>query len=230
MDTIELGLKRIDEHNTISINKHKELLSKAITESASISNKCSKNLDNEFNKIFPELDKLNNIETNIFNPTTVIEFRDNKAYQIIDTWNKDNGILPERKVIGEYYIDIGLYINKPYCISSKKHLGNWNQSTFECGHSTNTAYDKIHIYSNPSTPNLQRSPDNKPFYSETTYTFQVDNYLNLYHIDSGLYLMFNKTSFPSIPFHFKTNKYNKVVVYDSKRLEQLTNPKLFDKS
>jgi chromosome segregation ATPase len=42
--------------------------------------------------------------------------------------------------------------------------------------------------------------------------------------------MFNKTSFPSIPFHFKTNKYNKVVVYDSKRLEQLTNPKLFDKT
>ena len=109
MDTIELGLKRIDEHNTSAINKHKELLSKAITESASLSNKCSKNLDNEFNKIFPEIDKLNNIETNIFNPTTVIEFRDNKAYQIIDTWNKDNGILPERKVMGEYYVDIGCY-------------------------------------------------------------------------------------------------------------------------
>ena len=236
MDTIELGLKRIDEHNTSAINKHKELLSKAITESASISNKCSKNLDNEFNKIFPELDKLNNIESNTFNPTTVIEFRDNKAFQIIDTWNKDNGILPERKVMGEYYVDIGLYINKPYCIGSKQYIGSFNSMsrTFECGHGSsdnNDAVAKIHLltYSNYN-PDLTRHKDTIPFYSSTTYTFQVDNYLNLYHIDSGLYLMFNKTSFPSIPFHFKTNKYNKVVVYDSKRLEQLTNPKLFDKS
>ena len=48
MDTIELGLTRIDEHNISAINKHKELFSKAISDSASISNKCSKNLDNEF--------------------------------------------------------------------------------------------------------------------------------------------------------------------------------------
>jgi hypothetical protein len=235
MDTIELGLKRIDEHNTSAINKHKELLSKAITESASISNKCSKNLDNEFNKIFSELDKLNNIETNIFNPITVIEFRDNKAYQIIDTWDKDNGLLPERKVMGEYYVDIGIYINKPYCINSKQYIGSFNSMsrTFECGHGSsdnNDAVAKIHLlnYSNYN-PDLIRNKDTIPFYSTTTYTFQVDNYLNLYHIESGLYLMFNKTSFPLIPFHFKTNNYNKVVVYDSKRLEQLINPKLFDK-
>jgi hypothetical protein len=221
MDTIELGLKRIDEHNTTAINKHKELLSKAITESASISNKCSKNLDNEFNKIFPKLDKLNNIETNIFNPSTVIEFRDNKAYQIIDTWNKEQGLLPERKVMGEYYVDIGCYPKypSPQNLSINIRQAYCNNLVFQ----TSFTLDNI-------TPDIKRGFDKPPFYSTTTYKFQVDNYLNLYHIDSGLYLMFNKTSFPSIPFHFKSNKYNKVVVYDSKRLEQLTNPKLFDKS
>lgn len=223
MDTIELGLKRIDEHNTTAINKHKELLSKAITESASISNKCSKNLDNEFNKIFPELDKLNNIETNIFNPTTVIEFRDNKAYQIIDTWNKDNGILPERKVMGEYYVDIGCY--------QKNNTRGTSDVHFSYVNNNNPVFiNKSSVILINISPDIRRGFDKPLFYSDTTYTFQVDNYLNLYHIESGLYLMFNKTSFPSIPFHFKTNKYNKVVVYDSKRLEQLTNPKLFDKS
>ena len=214
MDTIEMGLKRIDEHNSSAINKHKELLSKAISESASISNKCSKNLDNEFNKIFPELDKLNNIETNIFNPTTVIEFRDNKAYQIIDTWDKDNGLLPERKVMGEYYVDIGKY---PIYRDKTKLDVNIieSDSRIPVIIFQNIRLDNI-------TPDIKRGFDKPPFYSTTTYTFQVDNYLNLYHIDSGLYLMFNKTSFPLIPFHFKTNKYNKVVVYDSKRLEKLT--------
>jgi hypothetical protein len=221
MDTIELGLKRIDEHNTSAINKHKELLSKAITESASISNKCSKNLDNEFKKIFPELDKLNNIETNIFNPITVIEFRDNKAYQIIDTWDKDNGLLPERKVMGEYYVDIGKY---PYLQDVTYVRVKITQLTgHEVQNFQNFTLDNI-------TPDIKRGFDKPVFYSTTTYTFQVDNYLNLYHIESGLYLMFNKTSFPLIPFHFKTNNYNKVVVYDSKRLEQLTNSKLFDKT
>ena len=221
MDTIELGLKRIDEHNISAINKHKELLSKAITESASLSNKCSKNLDNEFNKIFPELDKLNNIETNIFNPTNVIEFRDNKAYQIIDTWNKDNGLLPERKVMGKYYVDIGCY--PKYQHPQDLRVKITQLTTHEVKNFQNITLDNI-------TPDIKRGIDKPVFYSDTTYTFQVDNYLNLYHIESGLYLMFNKTSFPLIPFHFKTNKYNKIIVYDSKRLEQLSNPKLFDKT
>jgi len=245
MDTIEQGLKRIDEHNLSAINKHKELLSKAISESANISNKCSQNLDNEFIKVFPEINELNSKDTNIFNPITVIEFRDNKAYQIIDTWNKDNGLLPERKVMGEYFVDIGIYVKNIYCTLHKKHLGKFIiphgiNSQFTCSYDKITSwyYDcgcKLYEISNaignyPSTPDLNRTPDIKPFYADTTYTFQIDNYLNLYHNESGLYLMFNKTSFPIIPFHFRNNKYKKSIIYDSKRLEQLTNPKLFDKS
>lgn len=234
MDTIEQGLKRIDEHNIFAINKHKELLSKAISESANISNKCSQNLDNEFIKVFPEIDELNNKANIIFNPITVIEFRDNKAYQIIDTWNKDNGLLPERKVMGEYFLDIGTYITKTYCIQHKKHIEfnpvSSSNLTCGCGHLQHFIINQKYIGNYHSTPDLNRTPDNKPFYSETTYTFQVDNYLNLYHAETRLYLMFNKTSFPIIPFHFRTNKYKKSIIYDSKRLEQLTNPKLFDKS
>lgn len=222
MDTIEQGLKRIDEHNTSAINKHKELLSKAISESASISNKCSKNLDNEFCKIFPAIDILNKIETSIFNPTTVVEFRNNKAYQIIDTWDKEIGLLPERKVMGEYYVDIG-----KYPIYTNTSILNVNITTNSHGWSVGNFQN---ILLNNITPDIKRGFDKPPFYSTTTYTFQVDNYLNLYHIDSGLYLMFNKTSFPLIPFHFKKIRCNKIVVYDSKRLEQLTNPNLFDKT
>ena len=231
MDTIEQGLKRIDEHNTLAINKHKELLSKAISESASISNKCSKNLDNEFCKIFPEIDILNKIETSIFNPTTVVEFRNNKAYQIIDTWDKEIGLLPERKVMGEYCVDIGIYVKQLFCTLHKKHIESvrtTHVNIFNCNCDTNSKTNS-YIGNFPSTPDLQRSTS-KPFYSTTTYTFQVDNYLNLYHIDSGLYLMFNKTSFPLIPFHFKKNRCNKIVVYDSKQLEQLQNSNLFDKT
>ena len=233
MDTIEQGLKRIDEHNISAINKHKELLSKAISESANISNKCSQNLDNEFIKIFPEINELNNTEISIFNPVTVIEFRDNKAYQIIDTWNKDNGLLPERNVMGEYFVDIGNYITKGYCIKHKKHINTLASTNYyNCGcYSPSFIFDnKQYIGNYQSTPDLNRTPDNKPFYSETTYTFQVDNYLNLYHSESGLYLMFNKTSFPIIPFHFRTNKYKKSIIYDSKKIELLINSKLFDKS
>ena len=311
MDTIEEGLKRIDEHNISAINKHKELFSKAISDSASISNKCSKNLYNEFNKIFPEIDKLNDIKTSIFNPITVIEFRDNKAYQIIDTWDKDNGLLPERKVMGDYYVDIGNSIknNELFCKTHNTNMGKviisknttshlyskltkdlvyacgckLNDTTLNIGgnitnpsvsHNTCRTHNKLigkviipddnNLYST-LTPNLQYecgckinnnssfnntinpincNPDisrlgnllidgqniMSNFYCKRTSTFQVDNYLNLYHSYSGLYLMFNKTSFPSIPFHFKTNKYNQVVVYDSKKLENLNNPKLLDKS
>ena len=221
MDTIEQGLKRIDEHNTLAINKHKELLSKAISESASISNKCSKNLDNEFCKIFPEIDILNKIETSIFNPLTVVEFRNNKAYQIINTWDKEIGLLPERKVMGEYYVDIGCYPKYQY--PQDLHVKITQLTTHEVKN-----FQKITL--NNITPDIKRGFDKPVFYSTTTYTFQVDNYLNLYHIDSGLYLMFNKTSFPLIPFHFKKNRCNKIVVYDSKQLEQLTNPNLFDKT
>lgn len=53
--------------------------------------------------------------------------------------------------------------------------------------------------------------------------FEVDNYLNLYHVQSGLYLMFHKTPFPDVCFYFAkeytqlpTKDYYKI--YLSKRL------------
>lgn len=229
MDTIEEGLKRIDEHNISAINKHKELFSKAISESASISNKCSKNLDTEFSKIFPEVNSLNNTKTSIFNPITVVEFRNNQAYQIIDTWDKDYGLLPERKSMGTYHVDIGIYIKSLYCTAHNMEINNMLNGKYNCScpiHNT-TAF----IGYKPSTPDLFRPAENytRSFHSKTTYTFQVDNYLNLYHIESGLYLMFNKTSFPYTPFHLKKNDFSHIIVYKSKQLEKLNNPNLFDK-
>jgi hypothetical protein len=48
-----------------------------------------------------------------------------------------------------------------------------------------------------------RGNERKTFFCEKSYEFEIDNYLNLYHKETGLYLMFNKTSFPLIGFHLK---------------------------
>ena len=37
--------------------------------------------------------------------TSKIEFRDGKSHQVMESWNKVDGILPNRKVMGKYYVD-----------------------------------------------------------------------------------------------------------------------------
>jgi hypothetical protein len=61
-----------------------------------------------------------------------------------------------------------------------------------------------------------RNEDRPLIFTTKTIKFNVDNYLNLYHKESGLYLMFNKTTFPLFPF------YNKKYIFQSKRLENIT--------
>ena len=62
--------------------------------------------------------------------------------------------------------------------------------------------------------------------TKQTIKFEVDNYLNIYHPETGLYLMFHKTTFPDICFYL-AQEYTQLVgkqyyqIYLSKRLDNI---------
>jgi len=62
---------------------------------------------------------------------------------------------------------------------------------------------------------------------DNTQEFEIDNYLNLHHKATGLYLMFHKTSFPDISFYL-AQKYTQLPdqkyyqIYLSKRVGAMT--------
>ena len=66
-------------------------------------------------------------------------------------------------------------------------------------YNTNYRFDN-----NPKINTYEKRIDNRVplVLIEDTTEFEVDNYLNLYHKLSGLYLMFNKTPFPDACFYF----------------------------
>ena len=237
MNTIESGVKQLDELKQTAIEKHHALFSKAIFDSASVSNACAKSFDSEIAKQFPELDLMvpeNN--GSAFNPKTVVEFRDGKAYQVIESWDTTDGILPDRIVQGQYHIDVGQDNTKFYCENHKQGFndfkcagcGNKNQSNFSCNDvpsyftlGCGCHFMQPHVKINTSGPSkdMIRGIDKSLFSATISYSFDVDNYLNLLHKETGLYLMFNKTVFPKFPFY--TMKSSKEV-FTSKRMPELT--------
>ena len=258
MESIEQGLNNIDLHRQDAIKRHKQLFANAVYEAANVSNKCCNNLDKEFIKYFPEI--ASESKTTPFNPNTVVEFRDgtvfgdadNKCNKTIDEWNHDIGLLPNRQVMGNYYIDIGETYTIPcmYCNLHKVHspvvkcmgcnkeynLPNFQGPILPCGHQWNT-YAKpmscactnapthfIYNYNTIPSPDIGRGSDKQLFNSSITHTFEIDNYLNLYHPPTKLYILFNKTAFPNIAFHFQKN------IYDSKRMKALPNTELLKES
>ena len=102
MNSIEQGLHAIEAHKQQAITKHEELLAKAIVNSAKTSNQCARNLDNQFRRYFPEIDDIGESSEDAFNPTTIVEFREGKAHQVITSWDKYNGFLPDRKVVDTF--------------------------------------------------------------------------------------------------------------------------------
>tara|TARA_B110000208_G_scaffold120925_1_gene147692 strand:+ start:194 stop:1882 length:1689 start_codon:yes stop_codon:yes gene_type:complete len=263
METIEQGLNNIDLHRRDAIKRHKELFANAVYEAANISNRCCNNLDKEFIRYFPEVASESNTEP--FNPTTVVEFRDgkvfgdndNKCNKIIEEWDNDIGLLPNRQVTGNYYIDIGVDMfdikitNKcsmycklhkvvshaVTCVGCNKQYTNpsFDTPNLPCGHSWTTyakpmscacTHTPTHfIYGSiPSSPDIGRGIDKQLFDSSITHTFEIDNYLNLYHPPTKLYILFNKTAFPNIAFYFQKN------IYDSKRMKALPNTELLKES
>ena len=247
MDSIEKGIQSIDEQTKKAIQKHKDLLAKTLFETAKKSNNSSSSFDKKNYKVFEGLDKIGREEKKVFNPHTVVEFRDGKAYQVIDTWNIDDGILPNRKVMGTYYVDIGIEMPHEivhYCTNHKRitSLSNsqWdpvsnprslyvNNCMFTCGcHFGHYHTSLYRIFPNDTIYNRKEKQRNM-LNIEKTIPFQVDNYLNLFHIETGLYLMLHKTTFPDICFYLSKeitqlpglDCWWRYQIYLSKRLEKL---------
>lgn len=251
MDSIEKGLIDIDEHTKNAINKHNELFAKTLYNTANKSNKSSNRLDMNYKKIFTELNTIGKLDSDAFNPDTVVEFRDGKSYQVIESWDKIDGILPNRKVMGVYYVDktiditpgliFDTYSNKvisanPYSHNQYKSSHDSRQFTFDGDNKITKFGDIFNHNNNIYNRNEIRKEILRPL---ETKVFEVDNYLNLYHKETGLYLMFHKTSFPDICFYL-AREYTQLpemnnksqpeyyTIYLSKRLNNIN--VIFDKN
>jgi hypothetical protein len=246
MDALEQGLQRIDAHRQSAVGHHEDLFHKAILDAAHLSQRGGANLDREFSEHFPEIQTYaeNMDQAPVFNPTTVVEMRDGKAYQVLEDWDKEAGILPRRTVTGQYHIDFGKELDPGFYLSGVKVADITPSTSFTSSNTlqnttaftgvinaTSEAYKitsantygqsgtNIHaktavdataenfdrtIMVHPNTDVNTRGYERKMFIKfpkMESLDFEVDNYLNLYHRQSGLYLLFNKTGFPGTAFH-----------------------------
>ena len=86
-------------------------------------------------------------------------------------------------------------------------LTNMCQSLFNTK-KLKTQYTKIHF------KEIKKEEDS--YYIDSSYNWEIDNYLNLYHTDSGLYLLFHKTKFHNNVFEahllYSDSIYKNVVI------------------
>jgi hypothetical protein len=206
MDILENKLLNIQEFHKEALNKQSELLYKSITEVSHHSSKSARDFDFTFKALFPsDIGK----EDSNFKPNCIVEFIDGKATQVLDNIADTSKLLYDRRVMGTYYFDINIQNSFPYeqysygevrgfCMTHRVlvSMDKSRSSYYSCGCYT----------SSNNTRSLSTISDRNEEKPNTvinhTYPFQVDNYLNLYHKDSGLYLLFNKTAFPDLPFYF----------------------------
>lgn len=259
MDFVEKGINDVQEHMKESIQKHNDIFAKTIYDAAKKSNQCSTSFDRSFHKTFPESNNMGTDINDIFNPTAVFEFKEGIATDVIETWDKTLGIVPNRKVMGTYHIDLSnslpiednpnLWMSLiPNHISEDAYIFSANQKHIcrSFNGEPNYSLNDYKIYVNGK----HCAPLNHPYFDDVYrcprlknkivtrgeerkfenyighYDFEVDNYLNIYHKDTGLYLMLHKTTFPDICFYFakqytqlKGKDYYKI--YESKRMERL---------
>ena len=239
MDTLEQGIQNIDKLTKESIKKYEDLLAKTLYDTAQKSNNSSQSFDRNCNKIFKDAKDFGTRNNELFNPHTVVEFREGEAYQFIETWDKYNGILPNRKIMGTYYVDVGNDKTVSYYESDKflrcaKHGGkiimltckmcNKQITNLNCNHSINQFTPNCGCNYQEIDYNLYRGETRSKFLYNNIIQFEIDNYLNIYHKDTGLYLMLHKTTFPDICFYIvrectqlpDTEYYQ---IYRSKRLQ-----------
>lgn len=236
MESLEHNLYRLESIQKESLDKQKDFLYKSILDVSQNSVKSANNFDYSFKKNFPEINDIGKNES--FTPKCVVEFRDGKAFQVLEGRNEVDNLLDNRIIMGTYYIDVGHQINSDsvncdimYCIQHNKTVKmkgiNYIYSTtnFDCGCPWNSQY----IYRFPKNDFLARNESRPDYRILITHTFQVDNYLNLYHQGTGLYLLFNKTAFPKLPFYLakqytqlRNEKDIYYKIFFSKRLENLT--------
>jgi hypothetical protein len=74
---------------------------------------ASKSFDNSLYEIFPDIESCVIGTPEIFNPDFVVEMKDGKGYSVIEKWDTTKGLLPDRKVIGCYYVTIFIQHGTP---------------------------------------------------------------------------------------------------------------------
>ena len=246
--SIEKGLQHIEKTNTEKINlynnriefhqdaiskyedgiqTHRLLFSKVIYESALFSNNCCENVDREFNKLFPQVgdDEIPPLGiTQPFNPKIIVEFRDNKPSGLIKLWDTEKGVLPNVMVYNTYFVN---RTDNPIWYDTARNTACNGEGFVDAGYNDIDDSDVYRYHPKFNT-------DNEDVNELMSYKFEVDNYLNLYEPNTGLYLMFNKTSFPDCALKFRNYQYeqkevsnfnlNEMVKYsDEKILETVRN-------
>ena len=225
MDSFEKSIQAIDAQTKDAIDKHEKLLAKTIYDSANKSKGSMKAFERQCGSIFKGIDEIGVETDTAFNPGCVVEFREGKSHQVIENWDRIDGVLPKRKVMGQYFVDSGIQEKKENCSNNDLPWESFRCPHFQTSmpegkcdrcqtresyylnisgsrsshYNTNYRFDNNHkIYT------YEKRIDNRVplvLIGDTT-EFEVDNYLNLYHKLSGLYLMFNKTPFPDACFYF----------------------------
>ena len=205
LNSIVKELEKAEETNTEQINKYsyqigyhsslleqlrKDLLeqelkmAESIFNSAKASIQCAKNVDDALNNLFPKSNyDLPPLTTYFgpFNPKYVILFKDGKPHQMIKRWNMKTGLLPDVHEVSSYCVEFGGKLTYTTC-DNKQHNPPMSSSL-------------VYVLSKSGLGNI--SSDD----------FFIDNYLNLYHCRTGLYLMLHKTAFPHTLFIHDRNIY-----------------------
>uniref|UniRef100_A0A6C0ADH5 Uncharacterized protein n=1 Tax=viral metagenome TaxID=1070528 RepID=A0A6C0ADH5_9ZZZZ len=221
MESFEKTIEDLNSKTIKTIEEQKLYFAKSIHKLANETIIHNAKVDEIFSKQFCDMFKEHKYKT--LNPHIVVEMKDGKPLKVIDSWNHDEGILPNIKFVSEYYVLEGLELDETFMsnffgVPSLKLEGmtrNWNLKINTLGniitsnnHNIFNLKKKfkrdIHMSLN-LFPNSSKKETNT--FCGRSYWFEVDNYMNLYHPESGLYLMFNKIPFPDIAFILRDHTY-----------------------
>jgi hypothetical protein len=204
MEILENNLVNIQEFHKDALQRQSDLVYKGIKDVSNHSIKSANDFDFKFKLLFPS--DIGKDDT--FTPSCIVEFREGKAFQIMDNIANPSELLANRTVMGSYYID-NLCNRSIICGNHVNHnisFSNNTYATLSCGctiSSGNTGMVDVSVLKNwPFNVLSSRNEEKEIAFVGNSTCFQVDNYLNLFHKESGLYLLFNKTAFPNLPFYF----------------------------
>lgn len=196
MDHIEKQLVYIENETNSNIDRIKSKVHETSVKLAKKVIASFNDINYNTQKYFPSFEQVE--PKDVFNPGHVFEVDSGKIKQEIKEWNKNTGILPDRKVLSYYHVyDAYNLYNGEECIFRRSSGGNFNGNFY---------YNECRT--NLTTNNKGISTDYDMIeYNRTLYLhnyrirFEVDNYLNLYDPFNGVYLMFNKIPFPDLVFY-----------------------------
>jgi hypothetical protein len=200
------NMKQMVDNN---IQKQYETMFDAIYKVAKTSINSSNSLDKEFIKVFPELENYGQSEQ--FNPSYVIDIKQGKC-DTMYTRNQraEDELLPNRQVMGEYWVDYGVEIKPNYVLGKGDNCFQFQENKITINSNVHMCF----VYGDKYNSVIRKEHRNL-FHTSRSIKFEIDNYLNLYHKEMSVYLMFNKTAFPKFPFYSKQN------VFQSKRLSSI---------